>query len=224
MSGRFVTGPDAAEVWGAVTAVDDLVAGNVTVEEAGLGEHARRHPWLSAALNAARAPAFRLWTEGVEPGATVIGDASACLLVTGAQDGERGLVGLAPQEVPVALAAAVGLGPRPVPDGPPVRLASGAMAVLIGRRQAHGHGLPAAQATALQRRLDAGVRHWSVRLHAHAGALRRNVEVVDGDGGIWRVRPATDGTVELAPTTSTGALRALVALCTSGRLSRTGDR
>lgn len=137
--------------------------------------------------------------------------------------GERGLVGLAPQEVPVALAAAVDLGPRPVPDGPPMRLASGAMAVLIGRHQAHGHGLPAGQATALQRRLDAGVRHWSVRLHARAGALRRNLEVLDGDRGIWRVRPATDGTIELAPTTSTTVLRELVALCAAPYANRSRE-
>jgi hypothetical protein len=97
------------------------------------------------------------------------------------------------------------------------------MAVLIGRRQAHGHGLPAGQATALQRRLDAGVRHWSVRLHAHAGALRRNLEVLDGDRGIWRVRPATDGTIELAPTTSTTVLRELVALCAAPYANRSRE-
>jgi hypothetical protein len=41
---------------------------------------------------------------------------------------------------------------------------------------------------------------------------RRNVEVVEGDGGIWRVRPADDGLVELAPTTTTAVVRELVAL------------
>jgi hypothetical protein len=64
-------------------------------------------------------------------------------------------------------------------------------------------------AAALQARLDRGIRHWSVRLEARGGALRRNVEVVDGDAGIWRVRSVGDR-VELAPATSTDVLRALV--------------
>jgi hypothetical protein len=85
------------------------------------------------------------------------------------------------------------------------------MAVLIGRRQAHGHGLPADQAAALQRRLDAGVRHWSVRLEDDRGR-RRNLEVVEGaDAGIWRVRPAGE-LVELAPTSTTEVVRGLVEL------------
>lgn len=213
MSGRFVAEPGAAEVWGSAADVDALVGGAITLPEARLAEHAARYPWLPAGLTAARAPAFRLWTEGLQPGAIVLGDASAALLITGIEDGQRAVVGLAPQEVPLALTAAVDLGPRPPPGGPTVRLAPAAMAVLIAYRQGHGHGLAAADATALQRRLDRGVRHWSVRLDARAGALRRNLEVVEGDGGIWRVRPAAGGTVELAPTTSTAVLRALVALC-----------
>jgi hypothetical protein len=109
-------------------------------------------------------------------------------------------------EAPVALIAQLGLGPRPAPDLPPVRLAPGAMAILIGRRQAHGHGLPADRAVALQRRLDAGVRHWAVQ------AARRTLEVVDGGGGIWRVRAAGSDLVELSPTTTTAVVRDLVAL------------
>jgi hypothetical protein len=83
------------------------------------------------------------------------------------------------------------------------------MAVLIGRRQAHGHGLDHATAAALQRRLDQGVRHWTVRVEVDG--RRRNLELVDGPGGIWRVRPAGE-LVELAPVTSTAVLRELVAL------------
>jgi hypothetical protein len=113
-------------------------------------------------------------------------------------------------DAPVAVVARLGLGPRPVPEQPSVRLAPEAMAVLIGRRQAHGHGLPAAVATALARRLDAGVRHWTLRLEA--GARRRNLEVVEGEAGIWRVRPAGDGLVELEPATTTAVVRELIAL------------
>ena len=64
----------------------------------------------------------------------------------------------------------------------------------------------------LQERLSAGVAHRTARLDRGEGELRRNVEVVDGPGGIWRVRPVDDGLVELAPTTSTDVLRALVRL------------
>ena len=154
-------------------------------------------------------PTFRVWIDGIDPPTTVLGDGTACVLIVDVP-GERAELALAPEEVPVALTAALELGPRPVPDGPAVRLRPGAMAVLIGRGEAHGHGLEPDVASALQRRLDAGVRHWSVRLEA--GGRRRNLEVVEGeDAGIWRVRPV-DGLVELAPMTTTAVLRELVAL------------
>ena len=83
------------------------------------------------------------------------------------------------------------------------------MATLIGHRRAHGHGLEPGVAASLQRRLDHGVRHWTVRITR--GDERRNLEVVDGPGGIWRVRPA-GALVELAPSAGTEVLRELVAL------------
>jgi hypothetical protein len=151
--------------------------------------------------------ALRVWIEGVEPALRVEGDRAECVATSDLPDAEP--VALSFDELPVALVAWLGLGPRPRPDDPAVRLSPGAMAVLIGRRQAHGHGLPADQATALQRRLDAGVRHWSVRLE-DGGGRRRNLEVVEGTAaGIWRVRPAGD-LVELAPTTTTEVVRELV--------------
>ena len=73
-------------------------------------------------------------------------------------------------------------------------------------------------ASSIQRRLEAGNRHWVVRFQA--GGWRRNLEVIEGDGGIWRVRPAGE-LVELAPTSTTAVVRALVALCGS---ARRGDR
>jgi hypothetical protein len=155
-------------------------------------------------------PTFRIWIDGVEPATAVLGDGSTCRLVTELPGGARA-VALAPKEVPMVLAAILDLGPRPAPEALTVRLAPGAMAILIGRRQAHGHGLPDAHAIALQRRLDTGVRHWSVRLAA-ADGRRRNLEVVEGaDAGIWRVKPV-DELVELVPTTTTAVLRELVAL------------
>jgi hypothetical protein len=84
------------------------------------------------------------------------------------------------------------------------------MAALIGRRQAHGHGLDPDLAAALQQRLDAAVRHWTV--HVERPAWQRNLEVLEGDGGIWRMRPAGE-LIELAPTTTTNVVRELVALC-----------
>jgi hypothetical protein len=136
---------------------------------------------------------MRLWIEGLGARPTVI-------------DPD----GFAPEDLPVVVIGTVDLGPRPVPEGPPVRLPPSAMAILIGRRQAHGHGLEPEQATALQRRLDAGVRHWTVRVQR--GEWRRNLEVLEGDGGIWRVRPVAGDLVELAPASTTGVVRELVAL------------
>ena len=146
--------------------------------------------------------AFRVWIEGVEPAFAVDGDRSGWVATDGA-DGRF-------EELPLALLARLGLGPRPHPEDGTVRLPPGAMAILIGRRQAHGHGLPPGQATALQRRLDAGVRHWSVR-RADRSGRRRNLEVLEGAAGIWRVRPAGE-LIELTPTRTTEVVRALVEL------------
>ena len=77
------------------------------------------------------------------------------------------------------------------------------MSILIGRGQAHGHGLEPEVATGLQRRLEAGVRHWTLRVEA--GGWRRNLELLEGDAGLWRVRPVGE----------------LVASCERGRR---GDR
>lgn len=164
-------------------------------------------------------PAFRITTLGVEPAAAVLGHGAACAFVTDRPGGRRALLAMAGELAPMALVAWLDLGPRPVPTEPSIRLEPGAMSVLIGRAEAHGHGLEPDVATALQRRLDAGVRHWTVRVEA--GGWSRNLEVLEGpDAGIWRVRPAGE-LVELAPTSSTAVLRELVALCERAR-STTG--
>jgi hypothetical protein len=162
----------------------------------------------------ARHPVFRVWTEGETRPAEVLGGEEACVLVTDRPDGRRAVLKLAPDHVPLALAAWLDLGPRPVPAEPAIRLDPGAMAVLIGRGQAHGHGLDPEVATGLQRRLEAGLRHWTARFET--GGWRRNLELLEGDGGIWRVRPVGD-LVELAPTTTTAVVRELVALCDRAR-------
>jgi hypothetical protein len=154
-------------------------------------------------------PSLRVWTEGQAPAATVLGDADGCVLVTDRPRGRQALLPVAVGHLVPTLAVWLELGPRPVPDHAVVRLAPGAMAVLIGRRTAHGHGLEPHLAADLQRRLDAGVRHWTVRVEC--AGWRRNLEVVEGDGGIWRVRPVGE-LVELAPTSTTAVVRALVAL------------
>jgi hypothetical protein len=136
---------------------------------------------------------MRVWIEGIGPRPVDI-------------DPE----GFPPDDLPVAVIGTLDLGPRPVPEGPAIRLAPSAMAVLIGRRQAHGHGLAPEQAAALQRRLDAGVRHWTVRVQR--GGRRRNLEVLEGDGGIWRVRQVAGDQVELAPSSTTAVVREIVEL------------
>jgi hypothetical protein len=203
MSG-LVRDPDTGELVGPVDALEAALAGAADREA---GD-------LEPALAAARDPAFRVWIEGVEPGLTLLAGRAACAVLTGRPGGQRALAGVSLENAPVVLLAWLGLGPRPVPDDPAVRLDPGAMAVLIARGEVHGHGLPDDQAAALQARLDLGVRHWSVRLET--GARRRHVEVVEGEGGIWHVRTTDDGLVELAPTTTTEVVRAIVALVQSG--------
>jgi hypothetical protein len=149
-------------------------------------------------------PSFRIWTEGIEPAATVVGDGPECVMHAGPE-----ALPMPTERTPVALAVWLGLGPRPVPGHPAIRLAPGAMAVLIGRARAHGHGLEPEVATDLQRRIDDGVRHWTIAVQR--GQWRRNLEVVEGDGGIWRVRAAGE-LVELAPTSTTAVVRELIAL------------
>ena len=166
------------------------------------------------APRAAREPAFRIWIEGDARRAEVLGDSTACMLVTDRPGGEHAVLTVAPAWIPAALAVWLDLGPRQRPTEPAVRLDPGAMAILIGRGQAHGHGIGPDVAAALQRRLDGGVRHWTVRVQCPA--WRRNLEILEGDGGIWRLRP-TDGAIELGPTTTTDVVRELVALCEAAR-------
>jgi hypothetical protein len=191
--------PDTAEVVGPASAVQALLEEDDTVRD----------------------PPFKLWTEGIDRGATALGGAATCALVTDRPGGEQALLPLATEQLPLALAVWLELGPRPVPDHPPVRLQPGAMATLIGRRQAHGHGLAPELARDLQERLDAGVRHWTVCVKS--AAWRRNLEVVEGHGGIWRVRPAAD-VVELVPTSTTAVFRELVELVSAAATERRADR
>ena len=58
--------------------------------------------WLGPTLAAARAPTFRIWTEGLEPAATVLGDGPLCLLVTDRPDGGQGLLPTTTHRPPTA--------------------------------------------------------------------------------------------------------------------------
>jgi hypothetical protein len=176
---------------------------------------------VQEALAAHGDPAFKVWTEGIEPGIAVFGDGPTSMVLTDRPGGEQALLAVATGQLPVALAVWLGLGPRPIPAHATVRLEPGPMALLIGRREAHGHGLDPDVAADLQERLDAGVRHWTVRVEC--AAWRRNLEVVEGAGGIWRVRPDGD-LVELAPASSTAVLRELVALVGAAAAERRKDR
>lgn len=192
--------PETGELVGSASAVQALLDGDERVENRA----------FAAALDAARSPAFRVWTEGFEPAATVLGDKSLCVLVTERREDERALLPMTTARLPVALVAWLGLSPRPAPEHPAIRLSPGQMAVVIGRGQAHGHELPPEVANDLQERLDAGVRHWTVRFAR--GGWRRNLEVLEGERGIWRVRPVEGELVELAPTSTTAVVRELIAL------------
>jgi hypothetical protein len=162
----------------------------------------------------ARTPAFRVWTEGAAPRIAVLGDGDDCVVLTDRPDGTRALLPVPTGQTPVALAVWLGLGPRETPALPVVQLDPGAMSVVIGRGQAHGHGIEPEVANELQRRLAAGVRHWTVCVQR--GGWRRNLEVLEGDGGIWRVRPVGER-VELAPTSTTAVVRELLALLNEAR-------
>ena len=124
--------PETGELVGSASAVQALLDGDERVENRA----------FAAALDAARAPAFRVWTEGFDPAATVLGDKSLCVLVTERPEGERALLPTTTARLPVALVAWLGLSPRPTPEHPAIRLSPGQMAVVIGRGQAHGHDLP----------------------------------------------------------------------------------
>ncbi len=146
--------------------------------------------WLGAALALARAPAARIWTEGEAPEATVYCGERCLLLV-----GPGTVLDLTPEEVALALWGVLGPGPRPAPtDGDAVVLAPGAMAMLIGARQAHGHGLAPETAAALQERLDAGVRHWSCA----AAKRSRMADSAVAISRSWRARPGSGASASSA--------------------------
>ena len=201
--------PETGELVGPASAIQALLDGSATVAD----------DTVAAALEAAREAAFRIWTEGVEPAAIVLGDGPLCVLVTARPDGERGLLPTTTRRLPVALAAWLRLGPRPIPAHAPVRLPPGPMSVLIGRGEAQGHDLDPELANDLQERLDGGVRHWTVRFQR--GEWRRNLEVVEGERGIWRIRPVGE-LVELAPTSTTVVVRELIALVAAASGPRAG--
>ena len=161
-------------------------AGRRAALDAGGDDHARRPAGLGAATGrgchdvpARMHPRSRRSGSGprVEPRRTVLGAELQCLLVTPAR---RPLRRSRRERVPLALVAWPGLGPRPVPDHPAIRLTPGAMAVLIGRGQAHGHDLEPDMAP--------GSSAGSTRASATGPSpcqrgWRRNLEVLEGDGG-----------------------------------------
>jgi len=218
-----------AEITGSAAAIEALLgeadpiprALEVAGAEAGEG----LDPLLVAGLAAASEPALRIWTEGIEPGVTVLGDRAGVLVLVEEPAGKRTVLGVSFDEAALVLVGALALEPRPSSDEPPVRLGPSATGELIGRGQVHPHGLPGADAEALERRLEPGVRHWSVTCAeavGQGGELRREVQVVEGEAGIWCVRTVAGGLVELVPTTSTAVLRDVVALLGDGAAAGDG--
>lgn len=164
--------------------------------------------WLPQGIAAARTPCFQLWTEGDTPPLTLYGGRDLSLLVVA----DRAALGLSLSEIPLALWGLLDLGPRRLPALDAVRLAPGPMSTFIGRRQAHGHGLPPEQASGWQQLLDQAVRHWTVRASRTRTEQewRRNLEVLDGEDWTARVRRLADGLIELTPTRSSELLRDLI--------------
>ena len=177
------------------------------LQQAGLLLDGAPHPDLAAALVPVTAAEWELRIE--------IGDAVGRGWLGGGRlvlhtPGER-LALLAADEFAGALAALVGLGPRPHEDGAePIRKGAGELALALAGEE---------PALPLLRTLRT---RW--RVEARRAGERRVVEALDTDRGIWLIVP--DGVVvELLPVTPTRVFRLLVALTSDpGGASAGGSR
>lgn len=163
------------------------------LQVAGVIRGPRAHPVLADALAAMVAP--RLCTlELSYAGRSMQGwasyDASALLLPEREDaDGRRVLLARHPTLLPDVLARLADLGPRPHPEGAPVRYEDGAISGVLR------HWRLAARWT-----LDSGARGGS------------DLEVVDTEGGLWLLEPSDDGLPLAWPVTPTFVWRRIVRL------------
>lgn len=190
--------------------------GASTLEAAGLLSDGQLLAPVARALDAVRNPSCRfsvssrgLAAQAEEAQGWLDVDFAALLL-----PGDAGLLELAwvpAAFLPDALARLVELQPRPVPEGPPLRLTPGALAHLLAAPSDHAtppNGDPCGgpgQDQRVRRLLASVTRHWRIeaRTMTEGGpALPRSVEALDTPDGMWRLF-VDRGCVELRPTSPT---------------------
>ena len=218
-AGTLVLDEDAFEALVVAAAgrapADDEVA--ALLARAGALVEGRPHRALDPGLGAILAPVCRLTLErGPRRARGWVGERHATVLVPAGPELVE-LVPLPTRFVPDALARLNDLGPRAGREAAPrLRLAAGELAELL----AGGQGPPGWRLAGEERRVAAqglvdGLReHWRVEARWRPSPSSpgvRSLEVVDTDGGLWRVVP--DGAdVELWPASPTEAWRELTAL------------
>lgn len=172
---------------------------------------------VARALESVRNPCCRLSVSSRGLVAQGWLDADVAALLIPRDAGLLELAWLPAAFLPDALARVVELEPRPVPEGPPLRLAPGTLAHLLAAPDDHTP-LPGADPRGgpgpdnRARQVLASVkRHWRIDAHTmdEAGPGRaRSLEVLDTPGGMWRL--FVDGrSVELRPSSTTSLWRIL---------------
>jgi hypothetical protein len=170
----------------------DLVLGPGEPLDAATTEHAREDPRVAIALETVEHAEGRLRVvrDGSEALAFVSEHAAAVLLPRPA--GEQALRALPPSVLPGALAALVGLGPRPRAHGEPRRVTAGTLAEALARPDD-------------QHLLRPPLSHWRIE------RAPRALEILDAGEGLFMVR-AEQADAVLSPTTPTRAFRGIVRL------------
>lgn len=191
------------------------------LEASGLVSDGQLLPSLARALEAVRSPSCRLSVSSRGLDARAWLDDGLGVLLLPAEQELLELTWMPTAFVPGALARLVDLEPRPVPEGPPFRLAPGRLAHLMAAPDDYAalpdEGLHGDRhCDAVTRRVLASVtRHWRIEAHdpnAEPGApAARAVEALDTPGGLWLLEIDGDG-VGLQPTTPTRVWRLLTLL------------
>jgi len=191
-----------------------------TLEAAGLLSEGQLLAPVARAMAAVRNPScrFSVATRGLEAQGWL--DAGLAALLLPVEAGLLELTWVPAAFLPDVLARLVELGPRPIPDGPPLRLTPGSLAHLLAAPDDYAP-LPGAdpsgsrgQESRARRLLASVTRHWRIeaRTIADAGPGQpRSLEALDTPDGSWRLF-ADAGCVELRPTSPTRLWRLLTVL------------
>jgi len=192
-------------------------AGREELERAGALRCGAPHRELVPTLAAMAAPVCEGTLERGSRRARLWVDARVAVLLMPEPDGRLRLATVPTPFLPVALARANDLGPRPRLE-PAIRLSFTAdeLARLLAERDPAAVP-PGAEAAALRTLLQELCEHWRVEVRWTPSPQSpgvRVVEAIDTNAGLWLVVP--DGpTVELWPTTPTIVFRQLTALLPS---------